>query len=143
MSLGIPQLTITGKITGGNLPVKVYDFSTGAYIELGTDGKVAGYDNAKLVVAKAEAGDKFIASSNVKFNSTKGIYEFKNPDLISSKDKNGYVTNTTKAGKQVILSQKVGETWDGATQSYVTNFAEAIGIINAFGSKTEEYKIHD
>ena len=141
VSLGIPQLTITGKITGGNLPVKVYDFSTGAYRELGTDGKVAGYDNAKLVVAKAEAGDKFIASSNVKFNSAKGIYEFKNQDLISSKDKNGYVTNTTKAGKQVILSQKVGETWDGATQSYVTNFAEAIGIINAFGSKTEEYKI--
>ena len=132
-STGIPQLTITGKVTGGKLPVKIYDVAAGTDITdySGTNG------DAKLVLAKVEAADKFIAYGHAQYN--KGIYEFNKTNIQAYKDKSGYVTNGDISKKQILLSQQEGNgDW---THSYVDTYAEAVDIINNGGSKTAVYKI--
>ena len=131
-STEIPQLTITGNVTGGKLPVKVYDFATDSEI-------TNNYNDAKLVLAKAESADKFVAYDYAQYNEEIREYEFKSDSIQAYKDKSGYVFNGDLESSKVILSQ-LDET--GAwTDSYVKDYAEAIDIINSSGSKTSVYKI--
>ena len=133
----IPQLTITGKVNGGKLPVKIYDME-GNKIEIDNDNKI--------IMAKTEAADKFIAYPYVKITEDNNdmdanpVYSFDFKDGIQAyKDKNGYVYNRNLADAEVILGQldKAGN-WN---ESYVSTYAEAIDIINNAGDKTADYKI--
>lgn len=135
---GIPQLTVTGKVQGeGKLQVKIYDITTASrkeIIEL-NDNK-QGYTGNKLLIAKAETGDKFIPYG---VNRTlEGDKKVLNANAKATKDKTGYVSYVDITSMQVILSQKTAGVWN---DSYVATYAEAIDIINNFGTKSDIYKI--
>lgn len=135
---GLPQLTITGKVTGGNLPISISDYDADERMTAGE--RLAAYDGAKLLMAKAESADKFIAYpyaeyKNRSYDRVQG-YESngETKEIKAFKDQSGYVSNGTISNKQVILRQ-------GDMESYVSNYVEAINIINNFGNKEQDYEI--
>lgn len=128
---GIPQLTITGRVSN---PIKVKVYEGVDLIEL------ASYENQKLVVAKTEAADKFIASGYAAEELVDGgfVYAEDGSSIVAYKDKSNYVYNGDIEKMDVLLSE-LGES--GESTTYVKTYADAINIINNIGDKTAHYQI--
>lgn len=157
VSTGLPQFTVTGNVAE---PVQVKLFNSkvtdanGEWLEIreaaGAEGFAAlnakvkyatDYANQKLVVAKAESADKFIATEYGYWNGN--VFTFTNPGSVQAyKDKNGYVSNGNINAMEVLLSELDG---NGAeiegTKTYVATYAEAIQVINNLNNKDASYKI--
>lgn len=128
---GIPQLTITGRVSN---PIKVKVYEGVDLIEL------ASYENQKLVVAKTEAADKFIASGYAAEELVDGgfAYAEDGSSIVAYKDKSNYVYNGDIEKMDVLLSE-LGES--GESTTYVKTYTDAINIINNIGDKTAHYQI--
>lgn len=149
-STGLPQLTITGRVTkkgeeeaAAGLPIKVFDAITKEEITMNTgegapdgDSIKKAYENTKLLVAKTEAADKFIAYPYAQWNSSDKKYESSDENIRAYKDGKNYVHNGDISKMQVRLTD---ETSGGET--YVATYAEAIQIINSTGNADAEYVI--
>ncbi len=144
---GNPQFTVTGSVDGGNIPIVIYQ-SNDADSNPIADGD---YEDAKLILAKTESAEKFIAYPFAEYyEQTSGDGDTKvtgyrirsSAEIVNYKDKDGYVYNGNIASKQVILgkleSTEDGEIW---SNSYVSTYKEAIDIINSQGNKDAVYKV--
>ena len=139
------NLAVTGKVStvkgnggedetvSGAVVIKLYDLEDRHYLTE-KDSKYTSYQGVKLLTAKTEAAEKFVAEEYAEANDKKEGYTFK-AGIESYKDNTNQVMNGDITQMEVELTNTTG------LRTYVSTYAEAISIINSIGDSTAHYSI--
>lgn len=127
-----PLITITGQsVSATRIRVFQKDTTRNDNLDAKEFSETLYKEGLKLVVAKADAADNYIAGPFTPATMSSG-------NIICTKDLNGYVSNVDLSLMKCCVTNKVGNI---THTTYCKSFDEAVKIIDTINDKTADYTI--